>query len=72
MEFAEEMERTMEEHDEKKGVSWKTCSELFLWDKLDEEWKELNHSYLDELRREELIDITNICMMLWHRLRNKL
>ena len=52
-----------------KGDSWKTCDFGFLERKLVEEFSEFmsirNRSIKD---REELVDIANICMMLFLRL----
>ena len=62
--FAEEMEKIMKEHDSKKGDSWKTCDIDFLVDKLGTEIKE----WIDSAKHEELVDISNICMMLWNRI----
>ena len=69
MEFAEEMERIMNKHDINKSDSWKTCDEGFLWKKLREEWKELDDCYSDESKSKEFIDVANVCMMLWNRLK---
>jgi hypothetical protein len=70
-EFADEMERELRKHDLKKGDSWKTMDEVVLsymltdvWDKLDD----LDHEN-PEQECSELIDLANIAMMLWHRLK---
>ena len=61
--FAQAMENTMKKHDKKKGDSWKTCDILFLEDKLIKEVEE----YLDSRDKKELVDIANMCMMLYNR-----
>jgi len=72
-EFAEEMERVMQEHDAKKGDSWKEMSLHTLEHLLMNEVKEWNASRLGHIdggnhsKEKELVDIANICMMLWHR-----
>lgn len=73
-EFAEKMEEVMSMNDPKKGESWKTCSIEFLEQKLDEEYSEyrkegdfISDFCLDP--EKELVDIANVCMMLWNRLK---
>jgi predicted house-cleaning noncanonical NTP pyrophosphatase (MazG superfamily) len=61
-EFTEEMERIMSKHDEKKGDSWKVMTIYQLENKLEEEYIE----YMG--KEDELVDLANICMMLYHRL----
>ncbi len=65
LEFAKEMEKIMKKHDKKKGDTWKTVSINFLKGKLIEEFDE----YIVYENTDELVDIANICMMLWHRLK---
>ena len=62
--FAEEMETIMQKHDAVKQESWKTCDIDFLVDKLGTEIKE----WIDSAKHEELIDIANMCMMVWNRI----
>ena len=73
MNFALDMERIMSENDATKGNSWKDCDIEYLVDKLGEKYKEWENS-LDlnsfESDPEELVDLANLCMMLWNR--NKL
>lgn len=65
--FIEKMKLKLDLNQEEKGDSWATCDINFLENKLLEEIKE----YLDEQRHgrksEELADIANVCMMLYHR-----
>ena len=79
IEFTKEMERVMSENDKEKGDSWKTCDIEFLVDKLEEEieeWKEGNDyrehyalmPYNLDSHKKELVDMANVCMMIWHRL----
>ena len=80
LDFVEEMERVMRKHDPKKGDSWKNCPMSFLFDKLKEEYREipkinsidadfgLKIERQDEIIKE-VIDVANICMMIWNRLR---
>jgi len=63
MKFAEQMEAVMSMHDMKKGDSWKECPLYFLQGKLREEFLE----YSKENDYHELLDIANLCMMLWNR-----
>lgn len=68
-EFAIEMEAVMSKHDDRKGNSWKGCEIEYLETKLKtefEEWKEEMMGRTDK-RGDEVIDIANMCMMLWHR-----
>jgi len=73
MEFAKEMERIMQQNDSKKGDSWKHMNIVALEIKLDEEiaeWKEVRHKLQNiDKKMKELIDMANVCMMLWHRLK---
>lgn len=69
--FAEEMEYELRRHDPKKGDSWKDMSPFELIFLLDKEYLELDREWIagDKKRmREELIDLANIAMMVWHRL----
>lgn len=61
--FAQAMETTMSRHDKTKGDSWKWCEIEFLKDKLLEEFNELQKTG----DKHELVDIANICMMLFIR-----
>lgn len=57
------METTMSRHDKNKGESWKWCDVDFLKGKLKEEFEE----YQDSGDKHELVDIANVCMMLFNR-----
>lgn len=65
MEFAEEMERVMAEHDNGKGDSWKRIPLSQLDDKLNEEIEEAR---IDGDKRE-FVDVANVCMMIWERMK---
>jgi len=71
--FAEAMEKTMRKHDLKKGDSYKTCAFSFLGCKLQEEYDETEHEMYNLMfsssnnLKPELVDLSNICMMLWNR-----
>jgi len=60
--FAIEMEKILQQNDYKGG--WNKCSIAFLRSKLAEEYGE----YLISDDHYELVDIANICMMLYERL----
>ena len=78
-EFTQQMEAVMMKHDEAKGDSWKTLNLARLYDKLQEEIKEVEGYYRivdmgDQTILEysnELIDVANACMMLRSRLIDK-
>jgi len=61
--FAKKMELVMKRHDFVKGDSWKDIDEEYLWRKLKEEFDEAMASRFSE----ELIDLANVCMMLYYR-----
>lgn len=78
-EFHAEMLKVLNKH-RHKGDSWKDCPISFLHDKLLEEFDEylrartisIRTSQLSagyELQADELIDIANVAMMLWKRLK---
>jgi len=66
-EFAEVMEKEMQRHDPKKGDSWKSMPIEGLKDILEGAIEDYRYAgdYWEEM--EELIDIANLAMMLWHR-----
>jgi len=67
--FCEAMNNKMKRNQPVKGDSWKTCSILYLWDRLFEEIMELNmadKSCFTDFG-EELVDIANFAMMIWNR-----
>ena len=75
--FAKEMEETMAEHDCIKGDSWKDCEIDYLRKKVIEEFSEWSMTAICEeedyeLESMELIDLANICMMLYHRRTSKI
>lgn len=57
------METTLKRHEKAKGDSWKTCDITFLENKLIEECNE----WAETKDKHELVDIANICMMLFNR-----
>ena len=57
------MESTLKRHEKAKGDSWKTCDIKFLENKLEEEYLE----WAGNKDKHELVDIANICMMLFNR-----
>jgi len=62
--FAEKMEDAMSRHDIIKADSWKYIDEQYLWNKLYEEFEE---AITSQFPADELVDLANICMMLYHR-----
>ena len=75
--FAMEMEKKLALTDAKYGDSWKSMVIQELLERLRQEWNEFKESVLFDTRgdpegiprydHEELIDIANICMMLYNR-----
>ena len=65
--FAEEMEEVMQKHDAEKGDSWKSMPIKDLEEILEGVIEDYRYAgdYWEEM--EELIDIANVAMMLWHR-----
>ena len=68
LEFAIEMDKVMNKHQSEKGDSWEVCDVDFLKKKLVEEFNEYCE---DTNQRKELLDIANICMMLYFRIIKK-
>lgn len=66
-EFVQEMNNKLDENQEEKGDSWNDCDLQFLFDKLDEEIKEFKDEPKPLAKAHELVDVANICMMLYHR-----
>ena len=62
--FVIAMEKKLQEREEKYGESWKHMSIVDLEDKLQEEINEFDEA-IDSW--PELVDIANVCMMLWNR-----
>lgn len=76
-EFAMSMEKKLVEKDERYGDSWKEMPMSELRGRLQEEYKEWTDgliinlgTYVSDAEAEaiELIDIANVCMMMFHRL----
>lgn len=70
-EFADEMERELRKHDPKKGDSWRTMGEVVLYEQLVDVFEKLENLDHKNPRQErsELVDLANLAMMLWHRLK---
>ena len=66
-EFAEAMESIMKRHDGTKGDSWKTVSIKHLEECLEREFEEWKSDKKTVIGKREVIDVANICMMLFHR-----
>ena len=66
-EFVIQMEDTLQKHSGEKGDSWNDCDMQFLIDKLEEEIKEYRDETKPLAKAEELVDVANMCMMLYHR-----
>ena len=56
-------ENRLRDHDPQKGDTWKYCDVNYLKDKLQEELAEWSTSG----KRDELLDMTAVIMMLWRR-----
>ena len=65
--FVMEMEVVLYRHEKVKGNSWSNCDMKYLEDKLKEELKEYQDANRPLAKAEELVDIANICMMLYNR-----
>lgn len=65
--FVEQMELKLDLNQEEKGDSWVTCDITFLEGKLREEIAEYYKEEGSMKSTRELVDIANICMMLYHR-----
>jgi len=63
MQFAVAMEAVMSMHDSRKGNSWRITPLEYLINKLKEEFVEWETTPT----KKELIDVANVCMMLFHR-----
>jgi len=62
--FAEAMEQKMRKHDGDWADSWKTCEVNLLQTKL---FDEIQEYCKDNSKEDELVDIANMCMMIWNR-----
>ncbi|MHA1807002.1 MAG: hypothetical protein ACTSX2_05460 [Candidatus Thorarchaeota archaeon] len=67
--FMQEMKSKMRSKDAEYGDSWKICDIDFLRGRLNDEHIEWLDIKGDAGEAEELVDIANLCMMLWIRLR---
>lgn len=65
LEFSNEMECVMSVHDINKRDSWKNMSMDELVKKLHEEYNEV---LVSDISSKELVDLANVCMMLWNRI----
>ena len=65
--FREVMRARLRINQDEKGDSWVTCDIEFLEDKLLEEIEEYLSAKKHVDKKEEAIDIANICMMLYNR-----
>jgi len=66
-EFTEAMNNVLDKHQKEKGDSWVDCDIDFLLFKLDEEIKEFKEANRPIAKAEELVDVANVCMMLYNR-----
>ena len=66
-EFAEMMEKVMSQHDSVKKDSWRTMPLPVLKDLLCAECCEFFQSCGRREAKDELVDIANICMMIYHK-----
>ena len=66
-EFVELMKLKLDLNQEEKGDSWVTCDVRFLKGKLREEIAEYYEEEGSRKSAQELVDIANVCMMLYHR-----
>lgn len=66
--FAEHMERVMQKHDFDKGDSWKECTNDFLFEKISEEFTEIDipHQNKRPVSLDEFVDLANVCMMMFY------
>ena len=74
LEFACAMEDKMAVHDAERGDNWKGMGYDFLLNRLEHEeveyWISLGNPDFRFGDPDELLDIANFCMMLYHRLNN--
>jgi len=66
-EFFEQMKLKLGLNQERKGDSWVTCDIRFPKGKLREEIAEYYGEEGSMKSAQELVDIANVCMMLYHR-----
>ena len=65
--FFNAMKLKLDLNQEVKGDSWAVCDIKFLENKLFEEIKEYLKESKHNKKSQELVDIANVCMMLYHR-----
>lgn len=66
--FARLMEKEMAKNDEKKGDSWKSVPVGDLSRRLIYNWEKLLETpFPSEYERKALLDLANMCMMMYHR-----
>ena len=65
--FVVQMKLKLDMNQEEKGDSWVTCDIEFLEKKLREEIEEYHKGEGRMKSAHELVDIANVCMMLYHR-----
>jgi len=65
--FVEQMKLKLDTNQKKKGDSWVTCDVKFLEEKLRGEITEYYEEEGSMKSAQELVDIANVCMMLYHR-----
>ena len=70
-EFIAEMKLKLDMNQTKKGDSWVTCDIEFLQGKLREEIHEYYDAEGSMIGARELVDIANVCMMLFIRYREE-
>lgn len=66
--FAECMESVLQANDHKGGWTGTKCSDRYLREKL---FEEISEYMVEGYNPEELIDIANVCMMLFERAVNR-
>ena len=67
--FAEMMESVLSDHDGDKGDSWKDIDIDVLWPQFHEKYDDLScFCCNDQDDQDNLIDLANYAMMLWHRM----
>jgi len=65
--FVASMKLFIEKHESEKEDSWVRCDIDYLEDNLQHEIYEYNTAKTHDGKTKELVDIANMCMMLYHR-----
>jgi len=65
--FAQAMDVKLDKKQLEYGNSWKDCPIQFLNERLQEEVQELKDSISINEVHNKLVDVANLCMMLWYR-----